>query len=96
MAYGQPDEALVVFQMGNPAFEILPTNHNERAEIAAAFASRDLLQSGWLLGESRLAGRAAVVSVRHGEGRVILFGIRPQHRAQTHGTFKLFFNALIR
>ena len=96
LAYGQPDEGLVVFQMGNPAFEILPTNHNERAEIAAAFASRDLLQSGWLLGESRLAGRAAVVSVRHGEGRVVLFGIRPQHRAQTHGTFKLFFNALIR
>lgn len=96
LAYGQPDEGLVVFQMGNPAFEILPTNHNERAEIAAAFASRDLLQSGWLLGESRLAGRAAVVSIRHGEGRVVLFGIRPQHRAQTHGTFKLFFNALIR
>jgi hypothetical protein len=33
------------------------------------------------------------VSVRHGKGKVVLIGFRPQHRDQTHGTFKLVFNA---
>jgi hypothetical protein len=48
-----------------------------------------------LLGEEAIANKAAVVSVEHGEGTVLLIGFRAQHRAQTHGTFKLFFNALV-
>jgi hypothetical protein len=60
------------------------------------YADRDLLQSGWLIGEGTLAKKAAMVAAKYGDGRVILIGFRPQHRAQTHGTFKLLFNALIR
>ena len=41
-----------------------------------------------------MAGRAAVVSIDMNPGRVVLFGLRPQHRAQTHATFPLLFNAL--
>jgi hypothetical protein len=41
-----------------------------------------------------VSGRAAVVAIEMNPGKVVLFGIRPQHRAQTHATFPLLFNAL--
>jgi glutamine amidotransferase-like uncharacterized protein len=91
-----PAQGLVAFLGGSSAFEILPTPRNEEVETIATFAERDLLESGWLIGEGVIARKAAMVSVKHGAGRVVLVGFRPQHRAQTHGTFKLVFNALLR
>jgi len=96
LAYGMPEGGLVLFMDGNPAFQIVPSDYNERYETIVTFADHDLLQSGWLIGEQTLARKAAVVSAQYGRGRVVLFGMRPQHRAQTHGAFKLFFNALVR
>ena len=42
-----------------------------------------------------IAGRAAVVEVAIEDGRIVLLGFRVQHRAQSHGTFKLLFNSLL-
>jgi hypothetical protein len=90
-----PDEGLITFLGNNQAYEIVSTARNHEVQTIVTFPERDLLQSGWLLGESLIAKKAAMVAVRHGKGRVILIGFRPQHRAQTHGTFKLVFNALL-
>jgi hypothetical protein len=94
LAYGMPSEGLAVYLSGSPVFEIAPNDHNERYEVVVRYAGRDVLESGWLLGEETIAKKAAMVSARLGDGRVVLIGFRAQHRAQTHGTFKLLFNAL--
>jgi len=95
-AYGMPAEGLVVYLSGNPAFEIIPTDYNERYETIVLYADRDILQSGWLIGEENLTKKAGMIAAKYGEGKAVLIGFRTQHRAQTHGTFKLLFNALIR
>ena len=94
LTYGMPDEGLIFFWSG-PTFRVKPSFSNERCEILVQYPERDILQSGWLVGEDQIARTAGMISVGYGEGSVVLFGFRPQHRAQTHGTFKLFFNALV-
>lgn len=77
-----------------PAFEITDTT---RATAVLAYpADRDPLMSGWLLGGDRLKGKAALVEARLGEGRVVLFGFRPQYRAQSLATYPLVWAAMRR
>jgi hypothetical protein len=47
-----------------------------------------------MLGEKYLNGKAALVEGNYGKGKIVLFGFRPQHRAQTWGTFRFIFTAL--
>ena len=95
LAYGMPRQGLATFLAGSQAYEVTSTDRAHDVDILATYVERDLLQSGWLLGEQVLARKAAAVSVKHGQGRVVLLGFRPQHRSQTHGTFKLVFDALV-
>jgi glutamine amidotransferase-like uncharacterized protein len=89
-----PSRGLALY-LNSPAFEITAQNSENYATIAR-YEDRDLLASGWLVGEENLTRRAAVVSAKLGEGRVVLIGFPAQHRGQMHGTYKLLFNALVR
>jgi len=89
IAYGSEPESIAWFEQ-SPAFEL---SGNARS-IVSYPASGSPLLSGWLLGAEKLNGKSAVVEVPVGQGRVILFGFRPQYRAQTWATFKLLFNSL--
>jgi len=94
VAYGMPDEAAAVF-VDSRAFTVLPDFKGDRPPaVIAGYADSNLLMSGYLKGESYLAGRASALDVPLGRGRVILLGFGVQNRAQPHGTFKLLFNSL--
>jgi len=94
LAYGMPSEGLVLFHY-SPAFDVVATDFNDRNNIIVRYAEGDVERSGWLNGEKYIAGKTAMASIGYGQGKVVLIGFRTQNRAQTHGTYKFLFNALV-
>jgi hypothetical protein len=98
LAAGMPKET-IAWAENSPVFEVV---ENANGDVPAANVKiigrypedKDPLLSGWLLGGDRIKGKAALVEVTMGKGRVILFGFRPQYRAQSLATYPLLFNAL--
>jgi glutamine amidotransferase-like uncharacterized protein len=79
---------LAIWSQESPAWET-------KLPVVARYSDSGVLASGWLEGEKVIAGRAALIDAPLGAGRVVLFGMQPQYRAQSYLTFKLFFNALL-
>lgn len=94
LGYGMPKDALIL-HWESPVYEILPSMYNEKYEVIVSYPEHDILQSGRLIGEDKIAGKIAMLSIQCGDGRTVLIGFRPQHRGQTHGTYKTLFNTLI-
>ena len=92
VAYGMPSEA-AAFVVGSPAFS-LGAAPGRTSRVVARYPPKNLLMSGWLLGERVIANTAAVMDVALGRGRIVLLGVRTQHRGQAQGTFKLLFHAI--
>ena len=96
IASGMPKET-IAWAEDSPVFEVTTIRRQRAGEC-----SRDRIVPGgqrsaavgWLLGGELIKGKAAIVEVTMGKGRVILFGFRPQYRAQSLATYPLFFNAL--
>ncbi len=61
---------------------------SHKASVVVLYPNSEVVASGWLKGEDLMARRAAVVSVEMNPGRSVLFGLRPQHRAQTRALFR--------
>jgi hypothetical protein len=108
IAKGMPAESIAWFENG-PVFEVLSSNFSlptlsqepakagtQNVRIIARYPTdpSKILLSGWALGAEKIAGKAALVEVTYGKGKIILFGFRPQYRGQSLATFPLFFNAI--
>ena len=89
---GMPERAKVVVER-SPVFTT--EDEFEGAVLAKYPADGSPLLSGYLLGEEHLQGYAAALDVAHGDGRVILLGMRPQWRGQPFGNFRIVFNAAL-
>jgi hypothetical protein len=89
IAFGSTPTVPVWFELG-PSFNVSGDAHS-----IATYASDNPLLSGWILGGQHLKGTSAIAEKPVGKGRFILFGIRPQYRAQSEVTYKFLFNALL-
>jgi hypothetical protein len=61
----------------------------------AWFDTKTPLKSGWAWGQHYLEGGTTMLEAKVGKGRLALFGPHVLYRAQSHGTFKLVFNAIV-
>jgi hypothetical protein len=82
------DESAAIWFEESPAFDV------ETGTVLARYPEANPLLSGWLLGAQKLSGKAALVEAPLGRGRVVLFGFRPQYRAQSWATYAPLLNAI--
>ncbi len=93
LAWGMPKQVDVLFA-NSPTFRLAPDADEKAVKRVAWFASPTPLRSGWAWGQQYLEGGVAIAEARIGQGRLLLFGPQILFRAQPHGTFKFFFNAI--
>ena len=100
IARGMPYQT-IAWAEDSPAFEVFQNPQSDIpvkdvTVIASYPRTSSPLLSGWLLGANRIRYKAALVEIKMGQGHLVLFGFRPQYRAQSLATYPLFFNALNR
>lgn len=98
IAWGMPAKTHGFFTR-NPVFGLIGSFQNQSVSVPARYPNAGIRASGWVRGEKHITGQAAAIQViipssGKKSSRIILLGLRPQHRVQTHANFKLLFNSL--
>jgi hypothetical protein len=92
LGFGLPSEVDVFFASSQT---FVPPTGAAGTRRVSWFEGRDLLRSGWAVGEEKLAGTIAVADIDVGRGKLFVMGPEVAQRAQSYGTFKFLFNALL-
>lgn len=90
LAKGTYNEMPAYF-INSSAFEVTDF---AKVRTVAQYALKNVLLSGWMLGDRNIIGKSALVESDFGQGKIVMFAFRPQHRGQTFATFPFIFNAL--
>jgi len=88
LAAGLDERSMVWFEF-SPAFEL------SGGKSVITYDNDNALLSGWLLGGKMLNGKSALMEAPMGQGKLVLFGFRPQYRAQSWATYIPVTNALL-
>ena len=95
IGYGAKEDSIILFLKNSLALKVKPCDNNDDYQIVAKYPDRQIMESGWLIGEDYLSRKAAIINAKYGKGNIVLFGFEPLYRGQTYGTFKFFFNSLL-
>jgi hypothetical protein len=92
LTYGMPSET-GIFYRGQPLFVTSIPRFDMDRRVIGVFPEKEILISGYVEKEEKMADKAALIWIRKGKGQVILYAFNPQFRASTQATYKLLFNA---
>ncbi|MBK7874218.1 MAG: peptidase M14 [Planctomycetes bacterium] len=84
-----------VFGAGPRAWRVTPKKDVPTVDVLLRWAPTRTLLSGYLAKPETIAGEAAWVRARHGQGTVHVFGFRPQYRGWSQQAFQLLFRAIV-
>ncbi|MDO8899188.1 MAG: hypothetical protein Q7V19_16170, partial [Bacteroidales bacterium] len=63
--------------------------------IIGSYTKTNIVASGFAQKDELLEDKAVMIWLKKGKGQLVLYGFNPQFRSNTHGTYKLLFNALL-
>ncbi len=91
--YGYADKTVPVRYANGP---FLTVPRVDRKQILMQFPGGDEnVLSGLMKGANEIKNKPAIVDVRVGQGRVLLFATNPCYRWQNLGEFRMLFNAIL-
>jgi len=107
LAWGLESSPAVMFS-NSPVFEPMEEKKEEKngptalaqeaepvVEFVGTYPRVNPLLSGWIENDEVIRGKGALVQVGFDRGVAILIGFRCQFRAQSHGTYRVLFNAIL-